>query len=197
MNAVPDQQLISAYREGDEAAASQLFERYYVRLLDLIRGQLGWKLREVEGSTDVAQSVLRSFFCQIRQDKVEVTPDNSLWPLLATIALNKVRNRGKFWKRERRDPSRQVQLGAGPDPLETGPAPDDVAAVKELVDRLLEPFSERRRQIIKLILEGHGVGEIAKLIGTTERTVYSTRLAAGKILEQVLKRSVDIVPAAG
>ena len=196
MNPVPDQQLIAAYQRGDEAAASELFERYYIRLLDLIRGQLGWKLREVEGSTDVAQSVLRSFFCQIRQDKVEVTPDNSLWPLLATIALNKVRNRGKFWRRERRDPSRQTPLGAGPDPLESGPSPEDLATVKELVDQLLEPFSERRRQIIKLILEGHGVSEIAREVGTTERTVYSTRLAAGKILEQVLKSS-SAVPAAG
>ena len=60
----------------------------------------------------------------------------------------------------------------------------------------MEPFSERRRQIIKLILEGHGVGEIAREVGTTERTVYSTRLAAGKILEQVLKGSVA-APVAG
>src|SRR5947207_8697176 len=98
MNSALDQQLISAYRQGDEAAASALFERYYLRLLELIRRQLGWKLREVEGSTDVAQSVLKSFFSQIRQNRVEIGPDNSLWPLLVTIALNKLRNRGKFWQ---------------------------------------------------------------------------------------------------
>src|SRR4051812_28751710 len=186
MNSVPDQQLIAAYQQGDEAAASELFERYYIRLLDLIRGQLGWKLREVEGSTDVAQSVLRSFFSQIRQNHVQIGPDNSLWPLLVTIALNKMRNRGKFWQRECRDPSRQVPLEAQDDPLEQGPSPQDVVAVKELVDRLLEPFSDRRRKIIELILEGRPVGEIATELGTTERTVYNTRKAAAKILEQVL-----------
>ncbi len=182
----PDQELIAAYRQGSEEAASALFERYYTRLLELIRRQLGWKLREVEGSTDVAQSVLRSFFSQVRQNQVQVGPDNSLWPLLVTIALNKMRNRGKFWQRERRDPSRQVPLDAEDDPLEQGPSPQDVAAVKELVDRLLAPFSDRRRKILELILEGRPVGEIAAELGTTERTVYNTRKAAGKILETVL-----------
>jgi hypothetical protein len=37
-----------------------------------------------------------------------------------------------------------------------------------------------------LILEGQGVGQIAQQVGATERTVYNTRRAAAKILEQVL-----------
>ncbi len=192
-----DKELIAAYRQGNEEAASALFERYYTRLLELIRRQLGWKLREVEGSTDVAQSVLRSFFSQIRQNHVEIGPDNSLWPLLVTIALNKLRNHGKFWQRECRDPSRQVPLAALDDPLEQGPSPQDVAAVKELVDRLLEPFSDRRRRIIELILEGQPIGKIATEVGATERTVYNTRRAAGKILEQVLTSSTDAAATTG
>jgi len=185
-DAATDEKLIAAYRQGDEAAASELFERYYCRLLELIRRQFGWKLRHVEGSMDVAQSVLRSFFSQIRQNRVQIAPDDSLWPLLATIAINKVRNRGKFWHRDKRNPDREIALAAGSDPLEQGPSPDDAAAIKELIDRLLEPFSERRRQIIQLILEGCPVGQIAKEVGSTERTVYNTRRAAAKILEQVL-----------
>jgi RNA polymerase sigma factor (sigma-70 family) len=181
-----DQKLIAAYRQGDEAAANELLEKYYVRLLELIRRQLGWKLRDLEGSTDVAQSVFRSFFSQVRENRVQIAPDNSLWPLLVTIALNKVRNLGKYWQREKRDPDRQVRLDGQDDPLESGPSPQDVAAVKELVDRLLEPFSPRRRRIIELILEGQGVGQIAQQVGATERTVYNTRRAAAKILEQVL-----------
>jgi RNA polymerase sigma-70 factor (ECF subfamily) len=184
--AKPDQDLISAYRDGDETAASELFERYYVRLLDLIRRQLGWKVRELEGTTDVAQSVLRSFFDQLRHSQIKLTADDSLWPLLTTIALNKMRNRGKFWQREKRDAGRQVQLAAEHDPLEQGPSPQDVAAVKELVDKLLEPFSDRRRQIIRLILEGQAVGKIAAEVGSTQRTVYNTRKAAAEILQRVM-----------
>jgi DNA-directed RNA polymerase specialized sigma24 family protein len=145
----------------------------------------------------VAQSVLRSFFSQIRQDHVQIGPDNSLWPLLVTIALNKMRNHGKFWQRERRDPARQVPLQAQDDPLEQGPSPQDVAAVKELVDRLLEPFSDRRRRIIELILEGQPVGQIAAEVGATQRTVYNTRRAAAKILEQVLNSGTDAAATTG
>jgi DNA-directed RNA polymerase specialized sigma24 family protein len=184
--ALGDQELITAYRQGDEAAASTLFERYYQRLLELIRRQLGWKLRDMEGSADVAQSVLKSFFSQVQKHSIQLRADDSLWPLLATIALNKVRNRGKFWQREKRDPNRQVALDAQHDPLEQGPSPEDVAAVKELVDRLLEPFSARRRRIIELILEDRPIHQIAADVGSAERTVYNTRKAAAKILEQVL-----------
>jgi RNA polymerase sigma factor (sigma-70 family) len=190
---IPDQQLISAYRQGNQDAATALFERYYARLLELIRRQLGWQLKEVEGSTDVAQSVLRSFFSQIGGERVQLGPSDSLWPLLVTIALNKVRNLGKYWQREKRDLSRQVALEAdNSDPLERGPSPQDAAAVKELVDQLLAPFSERRRKIIELILEGESVGDIASKVGTTERTVYSTRRAAGQILEQVLAAGSEV-----
>jgi RNA polymerase sigma factor (sigma-70 family) len=182
----PDDALVSAFRDGDEQAAAALFERYYARLLELIRRQAGWRLREVEGSTDVAQSVLHSFFVLLREERVNVGPADSLWPLMVTITLNKVRNRGKFWQRQRRDPSRQVQLDQGDDPLEQGPSPQDAAVLRELIDRLLAPFSPRRRRIIEMILEGHQVQAIAREVGATERTVYNTRQAAAQILEQVL-----------
>ena len=181
-----DEQLLLAYRQGSQQAATVLFERYYVRLLELVRRQLGWRLKEVEGSTDVAQSVLRSFFSQIGDEGVTLGPDDSLWPLLVTMTLNKVRNLGKFWQREKRDLGRQVTLEGKNDPLERGPSPEDAAAVKELVEQLLAPFSDRRRKILERILEGESAVSIASEIGTTERTVYNTRRAAAKILEQVL-----------
>ncbi len=134
-----DDQLIRAYRAGDQQAATALFERYYQRLVELIRRQSGWRLKQAEGSMDVAQSVLRTFFDQVRNDRVAVGPDENLWPLLATITLNKVRNRGKFWQRARRDPTRVQPLDDGPDPLEAGPSPDDTVALADLVERLFGP----------------------------------------------------------
>ena len=182
----PDEQLISAYRGGDEEAATELFERYYQRLIELIRRQMGWRLKQVEGSVDVAQSVLRSFFHQLRDKQVQIGPDDDLWPLLVTVALNKIRNRGKFWSRQRRDPRRQSPLVEGLDPLEREPSPDDAAVVQDLIEQLLAPFSGRRRQIIELILQGEPVKSIAEQVGTTERTIYNTRMAAASTLEKLL-----------
>lgn len=183
---VPDDELLAAYRAGNEDAASALFERYYARLLKLIRQQMGWRLKEVDSSADVAQSALQSFFVQLKDGRIEVSAGKTLWPLLVTITLNKVRNRGKFWERQRRDPSRRVPLSQGSDPLVRGPTPEDAAVLQELIERLLAPFSGRRRRIVQLILEGCSIGEIAEQVGTTERTIYSTRQAAAKILDRVL-----------
>ncbi len=182
----PDQELVAAYRAGGEEAATALFERYYARLLELIRREQGWRLRQAEGSADIAQSALRSFFAQLRESPVELVGDDNLWPLLVTITLNKVRNRGKFWQRQRRDPSRQAPIEAGDDPLEQGPSPADAVVLKELIENLLAPFSDRRRRTVEMILEGHTNRAIAKEVGTTERTIYNTRQAAAKILKALL-----------
>lgn len=181
-----DERLLAAYRSGHEEAATALFERYYQRLIELIRRQSGWRLKQAEGSTDVAQSVLRSFFEQIRSRPVEIAPDAGLWPLMATITLNKIRNRGKFWQRKQRDPTRMQPLAAGSDPLENGPSAEDAVVLEDLIERLLKPFSERRRRILEGILAGQPVNRIALQVGTSERTVFNTRQAAAKILEQIL-----------
>ena len=181
----PDQQLVSAYREGDDDAAAQLFERYYTKLLELIRYNAGWQIRLAEDSVDVAQSALRSFFAQIQDGQVRLSEDDNLWPLLVTIALNKIRNRGKYWQRKKRDPKLRENIEDGADPLVREPTPEDAAILKELIDHLLEPFSERRRQILTMILEGSAVKDSASEVGTTERTVYNTRQAAAAILERI------------
>ena len=183
----PDVALLSAYRSGDQEAARQLFERYYERLLGLIRRQSGWRLKEMEGSVDLAQSVWQNFFTQLRDQQVDVGGEAGLWPLLVTITLNKVRNRAKFWQRERRDVARQTSLTEGADPLELGPSPDDAAVLEELIERLLAPFSDRRRRTLQMILEGYSVEQIAAEVGTTARTIYNTRQAAARILAQLLE----------
>jgi RNA polymerase sigma factor (sigma-70 family) len=180
-----DAKLVAAYRAGDEEAAYVLHRRYYVRLIELIRRQMGWRAKEMDSSADVAQSAMQCFFAQLKKD-VEISSHGDLWPLLVTITLNKVRNRAKYWQRQRRDPLRRVPLSDRIDPLERGASPEDAAVMHELLDQLLAPFSGRRRQIVRLILEGVPVHEIAERMGTTERTIYNTRKAAAKILRRVL-----------
>ena len=185
-NETPDQALLSAYRAGDEGAAQKLFDRYYTRLIRLARREMSGRLKRLEGSSDIVQSVLRSFFWRGRQDQIEVEREGSLWPVLAKITLNKIRNRAKYWDRQRRDVARERPLPEGVDPVEREPSPEDAATLTELVAQLLEPFPERRRRIVQMILQEYPVKEIAQQLGTTERTVYNTRKAAAEALEQLL-----------
>ncbi len=179
-----EEELLAAYRAGDPSATEALFERYYSRLIELIRREMGWHSLGIEDSADIALSALRSFFEELKQSKIVIPPQSDLWPLLVTIALNKIRNKGRFWTRQRRDRRRETELSD--DPLEGGVSPDDVVALKEVVELLLASFPERRRRILELTLQGYPVKEVAELVGSTERTVYNTRRGASVILERML-----------
>ena len=183
---LPDHRLISALRDGDESAADELFHRYYGRLVDLVQRNMGWRLREVEHPSDVVQSVFLSVFGQGHSDKIEVASRGSLWPLLVTIALNKVRNRARFWARDRRDRAREIPAQDA-QVADAQPTAEDASILKELIELLLEPFPSRRRQSLEHILQGYGVGETADSVGVSERTVYNTRQTAMTMLAQYLK----------
>ncbi len=180
-----DEQLLAAYRNGDEAAFAVLFQRYAVRLKTLAREQMGPLLREVEESSDVAQSVWQSIFTRGRDGTIELGSQDSLWPLLAKITVNKIRNRGKHWRRKRRDRRRQVSL-EDCDPLVADPTPDHADEVSNLVRELLDQFDERRQETIRCVLEDLPIAEIASRVGTSRRTVYRIRRTAMHVLEQKL-----------
>ncbi len=182
-----DEALLAAYRRGDEAAAQALFERYYARLVGLARKQMGDLLNQLEDSTDVAQSVFRSVFLRGRAHQIELGPQDSLWPLLVTITVNKIRNHVKFHQRQRRDRRRQTTLDNDRDPLELGPTPEDALRLQETIEELRGSFSQRRRAIIDGLLQGRSVSEIAQQTGMAERTVYKTRQAVREILERMAR----------
>jgi len=182
-----DADLIAAYRGGDEDAAETLFKRYYQRLSTQVRESLGMRLQAVEEPSDITQSAFRSVFRRTREDRLSLLAGDDLWPLLAAVAMNKIRTRARFWSRQRRDTKRNVPMDAGPDPLEDGPDPQDVAALQELVNDLLGAFSDLRRSILEHVLQGYRNREIADKLGTTERTVYSTRRAAAVLLTRLLE----------
>jgi RNA polymerase sigma factor (sigma-70 family) len=182
----PDNRLLAAYRAGDEQAATTLFHRYYHRLKAFAHGQLGWQTKGLEDSSDLAQSVFQSVFLGCRRHQIVVGPDASLWPLLATITLNKAKNRRKYHRRQKRDRRREVPIDKD-DPLQRGPSPDDAMLLEEAITDLVNTFdSERRRRIITLLLQGQSIAEVATHVGTSERTVYKTREAAMHVLTRVL-----------
>ena len=185
---LPDDRLWAAHQDGDEAARAVLFRRYYVRLIELTREKMGGLLREVEDSSDVVQSVFESLFKPGRAHRIEVGTGESLWPLLFTIMLNKLRSHARHWRRKRRDRSREVRLDDR-DLLETGPSPEDAKMLHEQIEELLEPFSSQRREVLKGLLQGLSAEEVARQAGVSRRTVYRTRKAAREILEQILAAS--------
>ncbi len=182
-----DEDLLVAYQAGDDSAGDILYERDDARLVDLVRRRMGWRVARAEDSSDVVQSVLRSVFRRSRSDTT-IQPDasGSLWPLLVTIAVHKLCNREKFWQRQRRDARLEVPLDENAGAPPQTPTADEVAATQDLIEQLLQAFPPRRKRILELLLEGRTTGEVAELVQVSQRTVYTTRQAAGELLRQLL-----------
>jgi DNA-directed RNA polymerase specialized sigma24 family protein len=159
---------------GDHAAAQQLWERYFHRLVGLARVKLrGTPLRAAD-EEDVALSAFGSF-CRDAGDGrfPELLDRESLWRLLAVITARKAAHL-------QRDQTRQKRGGGG--------TPDDDAALEQLLSR--EPTAEMAAQMAeeyqRLLhrlgdaeleaiavarMEGHTVEEVAERFGYAPRSI--------------------------
>src|SRR5579885_725721 len=85
-------ELMARWRDGDQAAAEVLFQRYAGRLLALARSRLSAKLAPLVDPEDVVQSAFRSFFTGVRGDRFALRRSGDLWRLLVAITLHKLQH---------------------------------------------------------------------------------------------------------
>jgi RNA polymerase sigma-70 factor, ECF subfamily len=169
---------LARLRSGDEEAALQIFERFAQRLIGLARSRLDGVMRQKVDPEDVMQSAFKSFF-RSADRPYELSSWDSLWSLLARIALRKCGRRIRHFRTAQRDVRREIVAGAlaeesGQDweALGREPSPSEAAVLAETVEALLRSLDERNRHILVLSLQGCEMPEIAKQVGCTERTVY-------------------------
>jgi DNA-directed RNA polymerase specialized sigma24 family protein len=187
LQSLPDAELLARIRAGDALAEREVFDRYYTRTVGFARARMNPRLQVRVGASDVAASAMKSVLMGVRPGEFDLDADDTLWPLLATVTLNKIRNQWKTHTAQRKD----LRLSQPLDPcawlLEVCPPQACEAEMKDLVDCLLGQFSPRRQKILRLAMDGYGVGEIAAMVGVSERTVYETRREAARCLMRLLE----------
>ncbi len=105
-SAVSVTEWILGVKAGDEDAARQLCERYFRRLVGLIRRRLGGYPLKGADEEDVAVSALNSLFQGMRRGRFDRLVDrDDLWKLLAVITLRKVSDQRRRHARVRPQPS--------------------------------------------------------------------------------------------
>jgi RNA polymerase sigma factor (sigma-70 family) len=185
-----DPQLLAEIRAGNSLAERALFDRYYSRMVGFARARMNPRLQVREAASDVAAAAIASVLLGV-PGEFELDEDESLWPLLITVMLNKVRNAWKQHTRKGRDIQVSQSLDACEWLLTDAQQQTCQAELDDLVDHLLAGFVPRRQKILRSALEGFGVGEIAAAVGITERTVYETRREAARRLRQLLDQTGD------
>lgn len=168
---------------GDVAAAQQLWQRYFGRLVALARVKLRGSPRGMADEEDVALSAFDSFYRGVEQGRFPRLFDrDNLWSLLVVITARKA---GKL----KRNAGRQKRGGSHPlsprrvervrdDDLELDevlgrePSPEFAAQVAEECQRLLDGLKDDvTRAIVLFKMEGHTNEEIAKKLDCAPRTV--------------------------
>lgn len=190
--------LVRAAQAGDRRAYDRLFERFYRRVLEVVRARLGPGLRESLESGDVAHDAMvqaiRSF------DRFEIRDADGLVRWFARIVENRILAAVDFHRAARRDRGREVllrrsvdtDLGSGAiDPPDEGPSPPTSVERAEQVGRLracLEDLDERSRSLLRMRSEAMPWATIAEHLGVP--SADAARMMYARLLVR-LKRVME------
>ena len=172
--------LLQRYRDGDETAATEIFERYVNRLCALAKTRLSTRMKRRVEAEDVVQSAYRSFFRRA-DDQYVLEKQGDLWRLLAAITINKIRGQVEFHTAKKRGVyleesmmADQSMIRVSPEVISEEPKPDEAAAMVEELTEILSDLDSTQRSIVELSMQNHNVQQIAKTVKRSERTVRRT-----------------------
>lgn len=188
-------QFVEGLRRGDSTAAEHLFQFYAARLTSLARVRFSAKLGRRLDPEDVVQSAMGSFFKHARAGDFTFEEIDDVWRLLASITLNKVRQKIEFHTAAKREIYREQHQQTGSitfldAPIVTRePTPDAQLAVLEEIEMLVSGLDDWQQRIVQLRLEGYGLEEIAQDVSRSERTVRRVMDKVKGRLEERLRES--------
>ena len=187
-----DATLMQRFRDGDQDAAAQLFERYVGKLVGLAQRHLSSQLGRRIDAEDVVQSAFRSFFRGTRDGRFQIEPGQDLWRLLAVMTVTKLKKQVEFHTAAKRDFQMERSPSPdGPHPIHNRtveePSPADSLALVEQIECISAQLGCDQQRIFAMRLEGHHVEEIGAAIGISERTV---RRVLDKIKALLVKQAI-------
>jgi RNA polymerase sigma factor (sigma-70 family) len=173
-------------KQGDDAAAALLFERFFRRLEGLARVKLIPLHRQVAADhEDVVQSAFNDFCQAVRTERyIDLRGRGDLWRVLAAFVVNKAKSLLDHEKAEKRgggavrgesafaskvdEPGIRGEIDRIASP-ESDPAM--TAEFEDLLDRFHAHLDEKQKEMAALMFDGHSSEEIGKKISMPASTV--------------------------
>ncbi len=181
--------LLARYRDGDERAAEQIFERYVNRLTLLARTRLSPRLASRTDPEDVVLSAWRSFFVGARSGRFSLRRSGDLWRLLVSITMYKLYHQVRRQTAEMRSVDVEERLDSPSDQWLTAvdrePAPEEAVALADELQTILSKLDDFGRRVLELRLQDYKLAEIAAETESSERTV---RRSLARIRELIAAR---------
>jgi RNA polymerase sigma-70 factor (ECF subfamily) len=182
--------LVANVSAGDRAALDALLVRYLPELHAFVRLRAGGALLGREDGEDLVQSVCREVLQDL--DDFEYRGERAFKKWLFLAAQNKLRDRGRHWRSQRRDIQRErpcrtsVEYFSGYTSLLS---PSRAAIAREEVDALERAFDAMPAEYVQVItlakILGLGHEQIAAEIG---RSPGATRMLLHRALARLAVR---------
>ena len=168
--------LLEKARTGDQAALSQVFEKYQRRLAVLVHFKLSERFRNLAEAEDIVQETCLRAFRDL--DRFQYQTPGSFFRWLSAIADHVIVDRVRFQGRERRAgaevPFRSESNPLGPEPADSK-TPSRLFGQQEAVERLLARLSalpeDYRQAILMAKIEGLSTVEMAERLGKSREAV--------------------------
>lgn len=179
----PDAETIAAATRGDQAAVSELLERYLPGLRAFVRLRAGDVVHGREEHSDIVQSVCRDVLENL--DRCRYGGDEGFRRWLYRTALRKIADRHEHYHAKKRDVQREGSFGSHPSAARSPtPTPSEHAIASEKLARIERALASMPPDYREVIVLARYVGlshrEIAAEMGRSElavRTLLSRALA--------------------
>lgn len=193
-----DQELMLAYRDGDEEAFTLLFERFELRIFNYF-------LRHI-GSRSLAEDLLQNTFLKLHRSRKSYQPSAAFSTWIFTIASNLLKDAARVEKRregivELEEARERIATGSSPlEPLSMPRQqnPEVETGQREIADYVRQAVQslplDQREVIILAKYEGFKYEEIAEILNLTPGALKVKAHRAMKTLERVLKDRLGAVP---
>ena len=174
---------IQRLKSGQEDAATQLWDRYFDRLVALAKKKMRGVERRVTDEEDIAITAFQSLCNGASKGRFnELQNRDDLWMLLVAItthkAIDQARRQTTLKRGDGRVRGNSLFKRAGLPPqsfdhlISDDPTPDTLAAMDDEYERLFELLHDDvQREIVRYRLSGYRNGEIAERLGISLRSV--------------------------
>ncbi|MGL6095334.1 MAG: RNA polymerase sigma factor [Fimbriiglobus sp.] len=185
----PADDLLARVRAGSQTAATELFDRYAGRLMQLARSRIGQRMTSRFDPEDVIQSVFRTFFTRLKEDKFTLDDMDDLSRLLVGITVRKTLRQLEHHGAARRNPAAEVGQEAEEASslslvTDDEPTPEAVVVFCDELEHLLKKFPADERAVLELRVQGFSSEEIAQKLGTYDRKVRRVLERVRSVVEQ-------------
>ncbi len=186
-----DEELMLAYRDGDEEAFTLLFKRYELRIFNYI-------LRHI-GDRALAEDLLQNTFLKVHRSRKSYQPSAAFSTWIFTIASNLLKDAARVQKRradtvELEEVRERIATGSGssqPVPMPRQQNPEVETGEREIADYVRQAVqalpSDQRQVIILAKYEGFKYEEIAEILNTTPGALKVKAHRAMKFLQRILR----------